>query len=135
MSAHTCTSALQNIPFLINVMSDPDFLKGELNTRYIENHPKLLQIKNDSDQAHKLIHFLAEVNANGIQREPGSLKAAKQGWEKICTNRHNLTAGCSFFYIWNAVGKERLQIAKRKSGTKQVRYFFSPSFVCLVAAL
>lgn len=58
----------QNIPFLINVMSDEKFLKGDLNTRYIENNPQLLTLKEDNDLAHKLIYYLAEVNANGVQR-------------------------------------------------------------------
>ena len=49
-------------------MSDEDFLKGLLNTRYIENHPQLLQVKDDSDIAHKLIYYLAEVNANGMPK-------------------------------------------------------------------
>lgn len=84
MAAHKLQRALKefnvrgvktNIPFLINVMSDPDFLKGELNTRYIENHPKLLHIKDDNDLAHKLIHFLAEVNANGPMTPLGNPSA------------------------------------------------------------
>jgi pyruvate carboxylase len=58
-------AAAQNIPFLINVMSDENFLKGDLNTRYIENNPQLLTLKEDNDLAHKLIYYLAEVNANG----------------------------------------------------------------------
>jgi pyruvate carboxylase len=62
---NTGAAAAQNIPFLINVMSDENFLKGDLNTRYIENNPQLLTLKDDNDLAHKLIYYLAEVNANG----------------------------------------------------------------------
>ena len=79
MAAHKLKRALKefnvrgvktNIPFLINVMSDEKFLKGKLNTRYIENNPHLLQIKDSEDLAHKLIYYLAEVNANGMAGVP-----------------------------------------------------------------
>ena len=54
-----------NIPFLVNVLSHPDFLQGNLNTRFIENHPELFRFPESFNKAHKLLNYLGNVAVNG----------------------------------------------------------------------
>lgn len=44
-----------NVPFLVNVLSHKDFLSGNLNTRFIENHPELFRFPESLNKAHKLV--------------------------------------------------------------------------------
>ncbi|KNC80301.1 pyruvate carboxylase, mitochondrial [Sphaeroforma arctica JP610] len=63
-----------NIPFLLNVLKDNDFVNGAVTTRFIENKPELLKVKAD-DRALKLLHYLAEVNCNGPMTPLGNKEA------------------------------------------------------------
>jgi pyruvate carboxylase len=54
-----------NIPFLVNVLSNSDFLSGNLNTRFIENHPELFRFPESFNKAHKLLNYLGNVTVNG----------------------------------------------------------------------
>ncbi len=54
-----------NIPFLSNVVHHPDFRNGTATTRFIDNHPKLLEFIPRKDRATKLLSYLADTIVNG----------------------------------------------------------------------
>lgn len=54
-----------NLQFLEKVVSHPDFRKGELTTRFIDNTPELFTFEKSQDRASKLLEFLGEVAVNG----------------------------------------------------------------------
>ena len=54
-----------NIPFLINLLKDENFRKGNITVNYIGNHPELLASPNWKDRGTKLIRFLADRTING----------------------------------------------------------------------
>ncbi|XP_031340782.1 pyruvate carboxylase, mitochondrial-like isoform X2 [Photinus pyralis] len=56
-----------NVAYLINVFDEESFLRGGVDTHYIQEHPELLQIKPRRDRAQKLIKYLGEVLVNGPQ--------------------------------------------------------------------
>jgi len=53
-----------NIDFLLNLLQDPTFQKGEATVNFINDHPELLAPPNWRDRGTKLLHYLAEVNVN-----------------------------------------------------------------------
>ncbi|MCA1686205.1 MAG: pyruvate carboxylase, partial [Planctomycetia bacterium] len=55
-----------NVPFLINVVTHPDFLAGRCTTRFLDQTPGLFHFKIRRDRATKLLTFAAEVTVNGF---------------------------------------------------------------------
>lgn len=53
-----------NIPFLKGLLADPDFRAGRVTTSFIEEHPSLLDAHGASDQAGKILAWLADVTVN-----------------------------------------------------------------------
>ena len=53
-----------NIPFLLNLLGDPDFVAGDVSTHFIEDHPDLTKIKAPRDRASKVLSWLADVTVN-----------------------------------------------------------------------
>lgn len=54
-----------NIPFLINLVTHPDFLAGTCTTRFLDETPELFQFTARKDRATKLLTFLGDVIVNG----------------------------------------------------------------------
>lgn len=54
-----------NIPFLENLIANPDFRSGAATTRLIDNTPELFDFKPRRDRATKLLSFLGDVTVNG----------------------------------------------------------------------
>ncbi|GIW93693.1 MAG: pyruvate carboxylase [Pirellulaceae bacterium] len=54
-----------NIPFLLRLVTHPQFLEGGCTTRFIDQTPELFQIPPRRDRATKLLTYLAEVIVNG----------------------------------------------------------------------
>ncbi len=54
-----------NIPFLINVITHPDFLAGGCTTRFIDETPELFRLPQRRDRATKLLTYIADVIVNG----------------------------------------------------------------------
>src|SRR5207247_1939136 len=54
-----------NIPFLINLVTHPDFLAGKFTTHFIDETPALFQLPRRQDRASKLLTYIAEVIVNG----------------------------------------------------------------------
>ncbi|MGM9972813.1 MAG: pyruvate carboxylase [Clostridiaceae bacterium] len=60
-----------NIPFLINVLSNEAFKKGDCYTTFIEKSPELFKLRKSGDRATKLIEFLGNRIINsGISEKP-----------------------------------------------------------------
>ncbi len=53
-----------NIPFLMEVMSDPDFKRGGITTAFIDERPHLLKATSDTDRSTKLLTYLAYTSVN-----------------------------------------------------------------------
>ena len=53
-----------NIPFIRNVLSDPEFLAGNVATDFIDSHPELLNFRRSADRGTKALRFLADVTVN-----------------------------------------------------------------------
>jgi len=54
-----------NIPFLINLVTHPEFLAGKCTTRFIDETPSLFDFPVRKDRATKLLEYLADVIVNG----------------------------------------------------------------------
>jgi pyruvate carboxylase len=63
-----------NVPFLINVVTHPDYLAGRCTTRFIDETPGLFRFAVRQDRATRLLTFAAEVAVNGfpgVTQPPG----------------------------------------------------------------
>ncbi len=55
-----------NIPFLLNVITHPDFLDGKCTTRFIDQTPYLFHFPLRQNRATKLLTYASEVTVNGF---------------------------------------------------------------------
>jgi pyruvate carboxylase len=65
-----------NVPFLLNVVTHPDFLAGRCTTRFIDETPSLFRFPVRQDRATKLLTYAAEITVNsfpGVTRTPDHL--------------------------------------------------------------
>jgi pyruvate carboxylase subunit A len=53
------------IPYLKQIVNDPDFIEQRFDTTYIETHPQLLDYQEDMPTLEKLASLIAEINAHG----------------------------------------------------------------------
>ncbi|MCC6591337.1 MAG: pyruvate carboxylase [Bryobacterales bacterium] len=63
-----------NIPFLENVVNHPEFQKGTVTTRFIDETPELFQFSVRRDRATRLLTYIAEVMVNGNPEVAGKPK-------------------------------------------------------------
>ncbi|HZV06223.1 MAG TPA: pyruvate carboxylase [Gemmataceae bacterium] len=54
-----------NIPFLVNLVSNPAFLAGGCTTRFIDETPALFKFPRRQDRATRLLRYIADVIVNG----------------------------------------------------------------------
>jgi pyruvate carboxylase len=54
-----------NIPFLLNLINHPQFLAGDVTTRFLDETPDLFKFTARRDRATKLLSYIAEVVVNG----------------------------------------------------------------------
>jgi pyruvate carboxylase len=54
-----------NVPFLIQLMTHPQFLAGGFTTNFIDNTPELFRLERRRDRATRLLTFLADTIVNG----------------------------------------------------------------------
>ena len=54
-----------NVPFLIQLMTHPQFLAGTCTTTFIDNTPELFRLERRRDRATRLLTFLADTIVNG----------------------------------------------------------------------
>jgi len=53
-----------NIPFLLALLDEPDFIEGRVTTSFIEEHPHLLHARQSADRGTRLLTYLADVTVN-----------------------------------------------------------------------
>src|SRR5262249_11138710 len=63
-----------NIPFLINLMNNPDFRAGRFSTRFIDETSELFQLPARQDRATKLLTYIGEIIVNGHPEVPGRMR-------------------------------------------------------------
>jgi len=56
-----------NIPFLLNVITNEEFLKGGVTTQFIDSNPQLFEMEPSQNRAGRLLNYLGEVMVNGAQ--------------------------------------------------------------------
>ena len=54
------------IPFFHQIVHDPDFIMRRLDTSYIDEHPQLLEYREEEREVDKLARLIAEINAQGM---------------------------------------------------------------------
>ncbi|KAF1572881.1 UNVERIFIED_CONTAM: Pyruvate carboxylase 1, partial [Eudyptes robustus] len=54
-----------NIPFLLNVLEQPNFRDGSVDTNFIDEHPELFNFKHSQNRAQKILRYLGELQVNG----------------------------------------------------------------------
>ena len=54
-----------NIPFLLNLITHPDFLAGTVTTKFLDETPELFNLPTRQDRATKLLSYIADVIVNG----------------------------------------------------------------------
>jgi pyruvate carboxylase len=67
-----------NVPFLLNVVTHPDFLAGRCTTRFIDETPSLFRFSLRQDRATRLLTFAAEVTVNGFPGVPRGSGTARE---------------------------------------------------------
>ena len=53
------------IPFYLNISKDPDFIKGDFDTSYLDKHPQLFEYDDNANEASKLSNLIAEIHHRG----------------------------------------------------------------------
>jgi len=61
-----------NKSFLLNVLSNPEFLNKEVTTSFIAQNPDLMAALNEKDRAQKLLAYIGEVVVNGSPKSLGA---------------------------------------------------------------
>ncbi len=54
-----------NIGFLERVITHPVFLKGECDTKFLDNHPEIFELPVKKDRANKILSFIGHTTVNG----------------------------------------------------------------------
>jgi len=67
-----------NIPFLVNLLTHPEFLAGRCTTRFIDETPALFDFPVRRDRATKVLEYLADVIVNGNALVRGRPPAARR---------------------------------------------------------
>jgi pyruvate carboxylase len=62
-----------NISFLQAVLADPSFQAGDLSTKFIEERPELLNVRESRDRGTKILNWLADVTVNHVNGDGAGL--------------------------------------------------------------
>lgn len=54
-----------NLAFLENIITHPQFISGQCTTKFIDNTPELLSFPSKQDRASKLLEYLGDITVNG----------------------------------------------------------------------
>jgi len=77
-----------NIPFLLNLVTHPKFLDGQLTTQFLDETPELFQLRIRQDRATKLLSYIADVIVNGNPEVSGGRWTVDSGrWTVGNTNK------------------------------------------------
>jgi pyruvate carboxylase len=67
-----------NIPFLIKLVTHPEFLAGQCTTRFIDEAPELFALPRRKNRATKILTYLGDVIVNGSPLVAGLPKATRR---------------------------------------------------------
>jgi pyruvate carboxylase len=62
-----------NIPFLLALLDEPDFVAGNVTTSFIEERPHLLTARQSADRGTRLLAYLGDVTVNRPHGDPPDL--------------------------------------------------------------
>ena len=62
-----------NIPFLLALLDEPDFVAGRITTSFIEERPHLLTARRSADRGTRLLSYLGDVTVNRPYGDPPDL--------------------------------------------------------------
>ncbi|MGB8994327.1 MAG: pyruvate carboxylase [Pseudonocardiaceae bacterium] len=62
-----------NIPFLLALLDEPDFVAGKVTTSFIEERPHLLTARQSADRGTRLLTYLGDVTVNRPHGDPPEL--------------------------------------------------------------
>lgn len=62
LTNYTISGPKTTIPFYLNLVQDPDFIKGDFDTSFLETHPHLFDYKDDTSEVQKLAKLIAEIH-------------------------------------------------------------------------
>ncbi|MGH3771746.1 MAG: pyruvate carboxylase [Pseudonocardiaceae bacterium] len=62
-----------NIPFLLALLDEPDFVAGKVTTSFIEQRPHLLATRRSADRGTRLLAYLGDVTVNRSYGDPPDL--------------------------------------------------------------
>jgi pyruvate carboxylase len=62
-----------NIPFLLELLDEPDFVAGSVTTSFIEQRPHLLTTRQPADRGTRLLSYLGDVTVNRPYGDPPDL--------------------------------------------------------------
>jgi pyruvate carboxylase len=82
-----------NIPFLINLVTNEQFLAGTVTTRFLDETPELFNLPARQDRASKLLSFIADVIVNGNPEVKGKPKPDLGGPGLGVTPWHSRSVG------------------------------------------
>ena len=71
-----------NIPFLLNVVTNGDFVEGRTTTRFLDENPSLLQFRARRDRASKLLRYIGDIIVNGhpeVRKSAAGIPDRKRG--------------------------------------------------------
>ncbi|ESO03713.1 hypothetical protein HELRODRAFT_99990 [Helobdella robusta] len=54
-----------NIPFIVNVLQNPDFVNGSVDTSFIEENPQLFKFDSAPNESQQLLNYIGNVLVNG----------------------------------------------------------------------
>ncbi|MEN8257333.1 MAG: acetyl-CoA carboxylase biotin carboxylase subunit [Thermodesulfobacteriota bacterium] len=66
LSNYVITGPKTTIPFYLQLVDEPQFQSGDFDTSYLENHPELLEYKDDDSEGNKLAALIAEIHHKGF---------------------------------------------------------------------
>ncbi|KAF1650200.1 UNVERIFIED_CONTAM: Pyruvate carboxylase 1, partial [Eudyptes robustus] len=105
-----------NIPFLVNVLEQPDFKNGPVDTSFIDTHPELFKYAPSKNRAQKLIRYLGEVKVNGPQTPLATDQKPKKVTPLVPQFDPQSTPPKGLKQILKEEGPEGFAKAVRKSG-------------------
>lgn len=79
-----------NIPFLINLVTHPQFLAAEMTTRFLDETPELFRLPTRRDRATKLLSYIADVIVNGHPDVPDPSVLRRDRWDRALQWAHPL---------------------------------------------
>ncbi len=79
-----------NIQFLENLITNPDFISGQATVNFIQEHPELFKFYTSQDRGTKMLNFLADITVNG--NPDVKVKDLKKKFEKPIMPAYDIDA-------------------------------------------